>query len=98
MKYVVLKGPPASSDGPHFGITKRRVERDDDEFLSALINYAGRLYGLTLAFDMTAIAPELPEEPESIEAESFGSGLDPEDVPEGADEQDDEVNTQSIDI
>lgn len=97
-EYVVLKGPPAAPDGPKFGITKRKVARDDDEFLPALINYAKRLYGITLEFDMTAIGPELIEEPEVIETEEFGSGLDPEDVPEGENDQDDEVNSQSIDI
>jgi len=95
---VVLKGPPASSDGPKFGITKRKVPRGDDEFLSALIDYAKRLYGLALVFDMAAIGPESPDEPELAEAEDFGSGQDPEDVPESADDETEEVNSQSIDI
>jgi len=95
---VVLKGPPASADGPKFGITKRKVPRGDDEFLPALIKYAKRLYGLTLKFDMAAIGPEPPDQPEPAEGADLGSGLDPEDAPVSADDEAEDVNRASIDI
>ena len=75
LDYVILKEPPAAG-ASRFSINKRKVTRDDPDFLTALKNYGMRVYAMEFVFDLGALSPGA-----AMRAAEATSGLDA--APEG---------------
>jgi len=95
--HVIVREPPATG-GRGAGIQKRRVTRDEDDFLGALVAYAARLYNLRLDFDAAGISPEPAEANEPEVDEDLGDGRDPDDIPETGDDVSGDVSTDAVEI
>jgi len=54
--FVILKEPPAKG-AKRFSINKRKVTRDDPDFLEALKEYGLRVYSMEFVFEIAALSP-----------------------------------------